>query len=484
MYHSMRLKALYIFLFTLLVSCKKEFLEFVPKGRLIATTAEEYQLLMNNNTFYNYNITSGWHMPMLMGDELAAEGRYFNSTGATTRRAFRWEPVIFDPTANDSQLTSFLSNIYVCNSIINQVMEVEGTEAQKKSVQAQAKATRAWIYFQLINFYGKPYLASSAGQDPGFPIITEGDINQNSFDRTSVQAVYDFIIKDLTDAIANLPVDNGIRTRMSKPAAEGILGKVYLFMGRNSDALVQLNAAMNDIAGLSNGPRLYDYNKELGTGGSFMPIGTTGPAGPLTNTNDYTESVVFKTFPNFNSGSYGNIGMVIRPEVAELFNASDLRLKFYTPNNPNGTPNTGGRLRKYVRYTRFGLELADLYMLNAECKARLNDLTGATATLETFRKNRMPVAAAVVPAEISGNQSALIKFIIEERIREYAEEGYRWFDMRRLSVDPLFAGQVFTHTIYAIDNTETVVTMDQPNRLVMRIPQTIISANANMQNNP
>jgi len=484
MYHSIRLKALYIFLFTLLVSCKKEFLEFVPKGSLIATTADEYQLLMNNNTFYNYNITSGWHLPMLMGDELAAEGRYFNSTGSTTRRAFRWEPVIFDPAVNDAALSSYLSNIYVCNSIINEVMKVEGTEAQKKSVQAQAMATRAWIYFQLVNLYGKPYLASTAAQDPGFPIITEGDINQKTFDRTNVQAVYDFIIKDLTTAIASLPLENGIRTRMSKPAAEGILGKVYLFMGRNSDALVQLNASINDINRLSNGPRLYDYNEEFGTGGSFLPIGTTGPAGPLTNVNDYTESLVFKTFPNYNSGSYGNIGMVIIPEVVRLFDPSDFRLKFYTDKNPNGTANTGGRLRKFVRFTRFGLELADLYMLTAECKARLNDLTGAKAILEAFRKNRMPVAAATVPAEIASNQIALLKFIMDERIREYAEEGYRWFDMRRLSVDPLFEDQAFTHTIYAIDNSETVITMDQPNRLVLRLPQTIIDANANMQNNP
>lgn len=484
MYRSIKTIALYLCLSFSLISCKKEFLEFVPKGKLIATTVEDYQLLMNNNTFYNYNITAGWHLPMVMGDEMAANGANFNTTQLAVRRAFRWEPVIFDPTATDPALSPFLVNIYALNSIINEVMDAGGSDALKKSVQAEALATRAWIYFQLINFYGKPYVAAKAAQDPGFPIITEADINQNYFDRSNVQAVYDFIISDLKKAIESLPVQNGIRTRMSKPAAEAILGKVYLFMGLNAEALVQLNAAMADIASMQNGPRLYDYNVTFGPSGSFLPIGANGPAGPLFNITDYTESLVFKTFPNFNGGMYGNIGMLLTDEAKGLFDPSDLRLKFYTDKipGPSGTFTPGKRLRKFVRYTRFGMELADLYMLTAECKARLNDLSGAVSTLEAFRAKRMP--NATVPVQIAGDKNALIKFIIDERIREYAEEGYRWFDMRRLSVDPIFSGKVFTHSVYETNSTVTTITMDQPNRLVLRIPQSIMDANPDMPNNP
>ncbi|RQO75773.1 RagB/SusD family nutrient uptake outer membrane protein [Pedobacter sp. KBW06] len=484
MYNSIKLKATYILLITLLISCKKDFIEIVPKGNLIASTADDYQLLLNNNTFYNYGIQSGWHIPMLLGDELAAEGLYFNSTQPIVRRSFKWEPVIYDPLVIGGDLREFLRNLYTCNSIINEVMGAEGNVPQKKSVYAQALVTRAWIYFQLINFYGKPYDAATAAQDPGFPLIIKDDINQNSFDRSTVKAVYDFIVKDLVTAIPDLPIQNGVRTRVSKAAGEGLLGKVYLFMGKNTDALTQLNAAMSTIASQTNGPRLYDYNIELAPGGSFLPIGNLGPAGPLTNINDYTESVLFKTFPNFNSASYGNIGMVIKPEVAALFGASDLRLKFYTNRNPNGSVNPGGRLRKYVRYSRFGLELPDVYMLLAECRAKLNDLPGAVAILEAFRKHRMPVIDSTVPSPISTNRSALLRFIFDERIREYAEEGYRWFDMRRQSVDPDFAGQVFTHRVYAVDGATETFTLDQPNRLVLRIPQPIIDANSGMPNNP
>jgi hypothetical protein len=157
----------------------------------------------------------------------------------------------------------------------------------------------------------------------------------------------------------------------------------------------------------------------------------------------------------------------------------------YSNQNVNFTPNTAGRIRKYgVTWSRFGLQLPELYLLCAECKARTNDLAGAVADVETLRKNRMPPADAVVPAAIASNQTNLIKFIIDERIREFALEGYRWFDMRRLSVDPLFAGQNFTHTIYNTNGTTTVYTLRQPTRLVLKFPRDITDANPNMVNNP
>ena len=111
-------------------------------------------------------------------------------------------------------------------------------------------------------------------------------------------------------------------------------------------------------------------------------------------------------------------------------------------------------------------------------------MSGAIADVETLRKNRMPVADAPVPVDTAGNQTNLIKFIIDERIREFALEGYRWYDMRRLSVDPLFAGMNFTHTLYNANGTTTVFTLKQPSRLVLMFPRNVADANPEMQNNP
>ena len=331
-------------------------------------------------------------------------------------------------------------------------------------------------------------MASTASGDPGFPKIVNNDITVTNFPRGTVQDTYDFIIKDLTDALTDIPTRFTVATRMSKPAVEGLLGKVYLFMGRYTDALPMLKVALADVA--ANGQSsLYNYNQALGTGGSFLPIDPT--SGPINSPGriigDMTESVVYKSYSSgpYSGNATGNDGLVLTPQAQALYGATDLRLKFYSNTNKDNSINASGRLRKYnVIYSRWGLQLPELYLLSAECKARTNDLAGAVADVETLRKNRMPTADAAVPAAIAGNQNALIKFIIDERTREFGLEGYRWFDMRRLSVDPLYAGISFTHTIYNANGTTTVYTLKQPNRLVLQFPRYITNVNPDMTNNP
>ncbi|WP_212005195.1 RagB/SusD family nutrient uptake outer membrane protein [Chitinophaga sp. HK235] len=473
-------------------ACNKSFLEVVPLGSQVASSTSDYDKLMNSPDFYQARGGGGWQEEVLMGDDLAAEDGLFSPVSQHMTRLFQWQDVIYYP--NDAYqrqpllLSSLMTNQYQLNKIINEVLNSSGgTDVQKRSIRAEARATRAWSNFQLINLYANPYQAATAGTDLGFPIITQTDITATVFKRGTVQEMYDFIIKDLTEALPDLPVVPSIRTRMSKPAAEGLLGKIYLFMGRYNDALPMLNAAFNDLGTAS--AQLYDYNQTMGTGGAFLPISTNyGPTkGPGNSYIDMTESVLFKVYYNagFNGNFYGNNGLVLTPETAALYGASDLRLLLYTNKNPDGSLNAGGRLRKYgVQYSRYGLELSELYLLRAECKARLNDLPGAIADVETLRAHRMPAADAPVPATVAGDQVALIKFIIEERIREFAMEGYRWFDMRRLSVDPLFAGITFTHTLYKKDGSTMSYTLRQSDRLVLQLPYLFMQYNPGMPNNP
>ena len=472
-----------------LTACKKDFLNVVPLGDQIASTTDDYDQLMNDPGFYYSGYSGGWQEPALMGDEVAADADYFNQGSVQMVNAFQWQASIFQQADREPfDLVLQLSSMYECNKIIAEVDGSSGgTDSLKKELKAEAMATRAWLNFEFINFYAKPYLASTASTDPGFPIIDKPNIAIANYMRATVQAVYDFMIKDLTTAIASLPVKAKIQTRMSRPAAEGLLGKVYLFMGRYSDAAPLLQAALTDVVA-AGVPVLYDYNVTFGPGGSFLPIDPYyGPASPGQNYNDLTEAVVSKVFYNGSYGGnfFGNNGLVLDPKAALLYGPTDWRLLFYTTNNPDGTVIPSGRLRKYgVKYSRCGLQLSDLYLLSAEAKVRTNDLAGAKADVETLRKNRMPVSDAAVPPAVATDQTALIKFIIDERIREFALEGARWFDMRRLSVDPLFAGQAFTHTLYNADNSTTIYTLEQPNRLTLQIPPSVIGPNPGMVNNP
>ncbi len=464
-------------------SCKKEFLEVEPKGKLIAQTLDDYNQLLNNLDFLNQvSLPSNGRAEVPMGDEVAAVEPFFSGTSLKAQRLFRRDSVIYEPNENAAEMSVALQNIYTYNTIINEVFSAtDGTEQQKKQIQAEAMAGRAWTYFSLINYYGKPYNGTTSATDAGFPIITKADVTEKNFTRASVREVYDFIVNDLTTAIANLPLKTTHRLRMSRAAAEGLLGKVYMFMANFEGALPLLDAAFTDLTSSAIAVRLYDYNLAFAPGGSFLPMGLFGPRYPLAPDNE--EIIYAKQFSN--DWTFRFSEFVISPQTVTLFDDSDLRLKFYrnTP-FPSGDPYPSGMLRRIgPTSTQFGVIVPDLYLLRAECKARLDDLAGAKNDVESLRIKRMPAVDAPVPESIASDKVALVTFILEERIREFAMQGYRWFDMRRLSVDPVFNTTInYTHTLYDTTGSTSTFALT-PARFVLKFPQKIIDQNPGMQNN-
>jgi hypothetical protein len=469
-------------------ACKKDFLNVIPQGSQVATTTDDYNKIMNDKRFFVYDFAGGWQGQVLMGDDVAAEGSRFSSATAVSQNAFKWADDIFQSGDIDWTMQLWLTNLYTVNKVINEVGQSGGgTVEQKKVLQAEAYATRAWLNFQFVNFFGKSYMKASAATDPGFPIITTADVTVKTFTRASVQEVYNFIETDLKNAIAALPVSSQSAVHFNRAAAKSLLGKVYLFTGRYPDALKLLDEAFSDNAASGTSAKLYDYNAEFATGGKFDPVTSSGPSNsPGIDYLDVTESVVAKSFYNSsdNGNGYGNDFIVLSPQARALFDPADLRLNFYAAQFPFYEPNPSGRLSKIgVQYSKFGLQISELYLLRAECKARLNDLGGARTDLETLRNARMPASVAPVPNVSAATQTSLLSFIFDEREREFAAEGYRWFDMRRESADPLFTSKTYTHTLYNDNGTEITYVLKKE-RLTMRLPYFITIANPGMPNNP
>jgi len=344
----------------------------------------------------------------------------------------------------------------------------------------------------LINLYGKPYNAATAATDPGYPIVTAADVTQTVFTRASVQAMYDFIIKDLTEAIPDLPVTIRSRIRMGKAAAEELLGKVYVFMGKYADAKTQFDQAFADLANTGSGTALttmglYDFNVTMIPGGTWGYNATTAASSNFNTVPtqvNYTEYIVCRQVASNGWTSTQNEYMV-RPQAVQLYAASDKRLNFMTTKPyqiATAYPLAGARRRNGPSGLQNGMTIAELYLLRAECEARLNDTTSAKADLLALRVKRMSAADAAVPAGLT--QLQLIKFVLDERVREYAMQGYRWFDMRRLSVDPLFAGATYKHVLYNATATDSTQFTLRPERLTLRFPQAVIDQNPGMENNP
>lgn len=448
-----------------LVSCKKSFLEILPKGRVIATKTSDYNLLLNNLDLVNMGALA---LPLL-GDEVVALEPTWGVQVYRIKQAFKWEPDLYNIDENGIETLAPVKGMYIYNKVINEVMEsTEGNEATKLALQAEALAGRAWTNFLLINMYGKPYNAATATTDPGFPLMLEADISAQDFRRATVQKIYDQIISDLTTAIPNLE-NEGVfhRIRMSKAAAQGILAKVYIFMGRHAEALPLLNESINNLEKSSLTTALVNYN-------------TVWPGFP-TVVND-VENVYVKNLNN-SFISTGNRLLWLTPEVSALFKPTDTRV---VRMQLSTTFENGLTLYKRINTTtnNIGIKVSDLYLLRAEVKARLEDLSGAKADVEYLRQHRVPAADVPVPSEIASTKMPLLNYIMEERIREFCVQGYRWFDMRRFSVDPLFTTPTYQHKVYNATGEVSETYTLKPERLVLKFAPKILAENPNMQDNP
>ncbi len=335
-------------------------------------------------------------------------------------------------------------HLYDYNKIINEVMDSRnGTEAQKKSLRAEALAGRAYTFFALINYYGKPYNAATAANDPGVPMITTAEATRNSFTRGTVQEAYDLIIEDLETAIPDLPSNLISRIRMCKAAGQALLGKVYMFMGKFDKAAPLLDHAIAGLSSASIEAGLFDYNTQFQPGGVFFtPIRLRALLLQIRAIQIY-RVLYLKRYLNLYKYFYPV--SCSSPETIQLFGNTDTRKNFHGPGAFGGPSPYPLNMKR--RYTGNSIPISvasmpDIYLLSAECKSRLNDLSGAVDIMEHFRKKEMPEPDALIPAGIAGNQLARTRSYWKKGIREFAMDGYRWFDMRRLSVDPVYKSTV------------------------------------------
>lgn len=336
--------------------------------------------------------------------------------------------------------------INIANNVLSALDKVNATD--RPVVEGEALFIRGLIYFDLARFYGLPYEAGQTNSQPGVPIITDPTrgINDGSFvSRNTVEEVYAQVLSDLTRAASVLPVSNSWRANQG--AANAILSRVYLQMGRFQDALNAANAVIEsgEYALLDNYADV--FNRDNNSSEDIFAIQNT--------TQDGTNSMnTFFSIPDF-GGRDGDIE--IFQGHLDLYDPEDDRLDLFFMGN--------GAMRSGKWNNQFGniglIRLAEMYLTRAECNVRLGSEVGAPP-LDDYNIVHM---RAGLPAATS----VTLDDILLERRLELAHEGFKIHDMKRNQISV---------------PTEPDPTPYDANSLVFPIPQREINANTNLTQNP
>ncbi|WP_291854673.1 RagB/SusD family nutrient uptake outer membrane protein [Marinilabilia sp.] len=214
-------------LLVLTPACKDEFLEVDPAGKLSSevfpqTDEEIYSAIIGGYAKMQWNYGRDWQSAfvakVLAGDDANAAG---GGSGDQTP----YQNIDDFVNESDNPVTSaiwegFYHTVNHSNTIIERV---EPSNALRERVIAEAKAMRAWSYLELVSLYGD------------VPFYTVNPTNAADYHkpRTPKADIYAQIETDLKDAMAVLPLKSELEEnelfRISKGAAQAMLGKAYLY---------------------------------------------------------------------------------------------------------------------------------------------------------------------------------------------------------------------------------------------------------------
>jgi len=314
--------------------------------------------------------------------------------------------------------------INTCNLVISEIELSSFPEASKLQFTAEARAIRGMAYHHLIREYAQAYTHGRDGA--GVPIYLEPATVENAEtgnSRSNVGDVYDVIREDLEFAATNLDQDRREKWAINSNVANGLLARVYLYMGLYQEAA---SAAKRARQGLM-------FNSSQYKSG-FQDISDTEWMWGAPQANNQT--LFFGSFASFWDGTrYARI--YVNPSFVANFTSTDVRNTFSLETSGQFA-GTLYRTSKFVAAADFGEDLVlmrvpEMYLIEAEALARLGGTANETMAanlLFQLQSNRDPSASA------SGNTgTSLIDEIMLERRKElYGEGGPDFIDRRRLGL--------------------------------------------------
>lgn len=425
-------------------------------GEVVLTTETGAQALrasMYSKIRENFGFTTGYFVgPSAFTDETR------NRTGSTRYQGLN-EAVGTSGTAHMGNWGIY-EVIQDANLIIGALEpEIFTDPATLDIYRGEALAIRAFAMHTMVKVYGyEPGNYSQgpeANWDAGIIIRTEPVLDLADADlrpRSSVGDVYTQILNDLSTAKTLLAGRNSDNTYITEAFVDGLTARVNLYAGNWGAAASAAQDAIDNFPGdLVTDQADYATMFDESSGGGNHPEAlfkiVIDP-----NTENSTGG---GSFANNGPGTYTSDGFLAQLPTQFLldkYDAADYRNEWYIPctesqNNtglasPTGCTdvNTNGLASVKFQGDKGQsvddlpmMRVAEMYLIRAEALAKdANNPAAGVAPLQTLRDARN---APAIPAAALLSIQAFEDEILDERMRELAIEGHRFYDLKRLQRD-------------------------------------------------
>ncbi|WP_134090156.1 RagB/SusD family nutrient uptake outer membrane protein [Olivibacter sp. XZL3] len=427
-----------------------DYLDIKPDKRLVVpSTLKDLQAILDNYSVMNMESTPS--LGVVASDDYYLTYNDWQTANLNDRNTYAWEKDVFE--ATDNRPTDWFIPYRMINYAnialegLDKIAPNNSELAAWTAIKGSALFFRAWGHYQLAQLFCKDYDAATAAQDAGLILRRESDV-EATLNRSSVQDSYDFFLHDLQEAADLLPVRGVTPARPSKTAVYALLARIYLQM-RNYG--LSLAYAENALALRGD---LLDYNTL-----------DTSLAYPI---EQFNAEVIFQASMNY-KGVLSSAKLRVDSLLYASYDDADLRKTAYFWDNKGVLTFKGsydGALRLFS-----GLSTSEVYLIKAECEARLNKEMEARHTLQKLllmRYRRGQIPSLVEP---------LLTQILNERRKELVLRGLRWSDLRRLNKEEPYQKTLLRQ----LDNRQLVL-LPNSNRYIFPFPDIVVSLNGVEQN--
>lgn len=332
--------------------------------------------------------------------------------------------------------------IYMSNTILEGLQASNAlSEETIRQLSGEALFIRAMTHFYLANLFGDvPYIKTT-------DYLVNKDVSRDGTD-----IVYENILNDLELSKGLLPESylTGERTRANKLVVHAFRARVYLYMGDWQKAEEESSILINNPVFLLEPDPSNEFLKE-----SSSAILQLKPANAGDNTH---EGMVF----NFNSGP--PFTLALSNSLVNSMEENDLRKEHWIAAINNGTDTWYASTKyKYRHNTGSSMEysivlrLAEQYLLRAEARINLGDIQGAKDDINAIRSR-----AGLPHTSVSSPEELMEMVMHERRIELFAEQGHRWFDLKRTEL----AGEILSPVKPAWNQTHILLPLPESELLI------------------